>query len=528
MLALELSIEAAAVFGHGGAAAPPTFTPRVSGDGDSISAQASYGFMTRTFADLTAAGTPTTNLSVAGACIAATENATNNLDGRVASVVAFNPTLHVIAIGTNDLAAIDANTTISRLTTHIGNLRSAGYTGKIAVCGVGPCSASSTGGHNLVNGRRASYNSQLRGLVGTLIDAYIPRGEHPVYDTDAAASNTAWWNADGIHPLQLPHRAYWQMLHDVLDPYLAQGAGAAASPALTFPNLSDVVPSALSTTRGRVTGLALGQTKTLSVAGGASTSRGLSAFDTTDKALMNGDVPQIQQVASASNSTELDSTVTFNAVASTWKLTTQPASWPAATTTLDAAHKASTVTLSGTPPLTATAGAGGANQLAMATAPAANDFTYFEVTLGVAGDTASGKKLSIHDASLIGNYNKLPGLSAGFTNAGISFQFGGANSTINMGGSTITAQDFINAPAFASASVVGVLLHRPSARVWLQSASGFWPGDPTVLDGGLQLPVALAAYYCSACVLTSGQGETLNYGQTAFTYPLPTGFRPHG
>ena len=531
-LAVSLGLGIAPRHVGGGGGAPVTFTPRISFDGDSISAQANYGFVAHYMADLATSNPAiaTTNLSVAGATIATTENATNCLDLRVSNVASFAPTLHVICIGTNDLAAIDANTTISRLTTHISNLRAAGVTAKIAVCGVGPCSGTSTGGHANVNGRRGSYNSQLRAAVGGLIDAYIPRGEHPIFGVDAAASNATWWNADGIHPLQLPHRAYWQMLHDVIDPYIAQAGGAAAAPTLSLPNLSDVVPSAVSAVRARVSGLGLGQTTTLAIAGGAQIARGTGAFGITDLALMNGDVPQVQQAASASNSTELDSTVTFNGVASTWKLTTQPAAWPANATTLDATRKASTVTLSGTPPLTATAGSGGANQLAMPTASPAADLVYFEVTMGVSGDAANGKNICIHDATLVANYNKLPGLSAGFTNAGLSIT--GGTAVVNVGGTTITAVDFLNIPAIASGSVVGVLVQLSSGKVWLQLASNsFWPGDPTVLDGGVKLPAPLAQYFCDLAVKTLSQGATINYGGTgapvAFSYPVPTGFRPH-
>lgn len=512
------------------------FTPNLSGDGDSISAATTYGFMNRAFSDYTAQGITTVNLSQAGACFASTENATNNLMGRIPSVVSSGSTLHVVACGTNDLAVIDANTTISRLTAYVNGLRSAGYTGKIAVCGVGPCSAASTGGHANVNSRRGSFNSQVRGLVGTLIDAYIPRGEHPIYDVDSAASNTAWWNADGIHPLQLPHRAYWQMLHDVLDPYVANST-ATAPTSVPLPNIFDAPASQLCTMRGRVTGMKLGQSASYS-ATGASTAVGLGAFDTTTKPVMNGDVILIQDTSSATANAELDHSVSIGGTSATWKLVTQPASWPARATALDPAHKASTVTLSGTPALTATAGSGGAFQLALPTDhpdPAAQGLIYFEVLLGTAGDTAAGKLISVHDASLIGNYTKIAGLSAGFQNAGVSISGPGSASNVIIYsngvaiGSANASLDYIPFPALTAGTWLGVVVDPATGRVWFQYASGSYiHGDPTIRDGGCAPATPPATIYCSPAPKTLSQSETVNYGASAFVYSLPLGARPHG
>lgn len=70
------------------------------------------------------------------------------------------------------------------------------------------------------NTERALCNDVMRTWVGTHCDALADMADDPTIDDDAAASDGALWNADGIHPLPDTHSLILDIVQPSLDAYL--------------------------------------------------------------------------------------------------------------------------------------------------------------------------------------------------------------------------------------------------------------------------------------------------------------------
>jgi lysophospholipase L1-like esterase len=122
------------------------------------------------------------------------------VDAAIALAVAAGrkPIVHLM-IGTNDFrTGAGTAASVSATVATLGD-RWRALGAKFIIGTVLPCTA--VGANALRNG----YNTIVRGYVGTHCDAIADYASDPTMGPDAAAANTTYYNADGIHPIDAGH-----------------------------------------------------------------------------------------------------------------------------------------------------------------------------------------------------------------------------------------------------------------------------------------------------------------------------------
>lgn len=83
-------------------------------------------------------------------------------------------------------------------------------------------------------------------------------------------------------------------------------------------------------------------------------------------------------------------------------------------------------------------------------------------------------------------------------------------------------------PSLASGDRVSVAVDLDNMRIWFRKTTGDWnlnaSADPATNTGGLDLTGLAAPYYMGTCVTVPGEIVTMNFGASAFTYAVPSGF----
>jgi len=309
----------------------PTPTPmtKVAAEGDSITAAAGSGISTWMAANFTGASQ---NFAISASVLGKPTDAPNptatSMFARLPSVIAYNPTDLITAIGANDLAGgnWDFDTWTGYLLTYRANARAGAsnlvriFAGEVLPRGPGP--GPTYIDYVTFNARRALVNDWLRGQVGQAIDGLLPYGTHPVLGADAAAT-TSLYDSNNLHPTASGPAIMRAIVNAVLDPVVALATGSTPV-AFVF---TDQANAALSTdyTPGNVvlvTGMGLGETASGSASSPGELARGIGAFGTSALDFMNGDAPVPKLTSSASYTTEVDTTVTIGGVSDTFAVTT--------------------------------------------------------------------------------------------------------------------------------------------------------------------------------------------------------------
>lgn len=489
---------------------------KVSADGDSNIADSAgtYGYFRRFLADNP--GVTGQNFALAGATIHFDENNTNNLNGRISSIVAYGASDHFIHVGTNDLKTLTDVQFLAKLFAHVAALRTAGFTGRIWIVEIPPSTAADRPGVNLYRG---TVNAALRAAVGVEIDGIVPLGTHPILGVDTYPNDTTAWNADKIHMIARSHYYAYQVFNDVMAPLIA---GSTATSPPTLP-LFDVKHAPLSTpvlSRARVTGMTIGQAAAVSRSGSGDFAVGTGAYGTSGT-VMNGDVITARQTSSASNDDPVSQTITAGETSQLVTVRTQPSSY-SSTTTMDPVNKYAPATLSnGNLTATGNGSVGACHPIRSTSARTPSDDPfYFEVT-----GAASLSYMACMDSTVPLNAPRLPGQSAGYTNAGMAMAVGGSVVVYNKGAS-LTLQDFIAFGTITAGSVVGMAIWPSAGRFWVRGPGGWIHGNPEMRDGGFTLNAPLAQYWCFAGPRIA-EATTINYGASAFAYAVPVGFKPH-
>jgi hypothetical protein len=184
-----------------------------------------------------------------------------------------------------------------------------------------------------------------------------------------------------------------------------------------------------------------------------------------------------------------------------------------ANTTWNPSDKTANIALSGGN-LTATQTASGANGGSRSVDRKTSGKLYWEGTFVVATNISTGFGIGNSATVLNG------GISATSVTAVI-----GRSGTIFVGGSTAVTGSIL-----ANGTVVGIALDLDASRVWFRvGAAGNWnysaTADPTTGAGGIAIPVGGAsAAYALALIGAQNDQITANFGDSAFTGTVPSGF----
>lgn len=309
----------------------PTPTPiaRMVTEGDSITYDTVTPFYyppdaerSGSYARAFAADNPSitvTNPAVTSASVGFSSDApgTNSLWGRKATLLAANPEVVTIYIGSNDMVfatTIDgsgpASTDwITRLWAYVAYVRANVPGVKIFIGGLLPVDPArwpnGVGAGNTFNTRRASINATLRAAVGNQIDGYIPFGD-TLPDSWAATSGNLY---DGLHPDSEGRRHMSRVYNAVMIPAAAGIVSGNVPTAFNLTNQANVTAGATATASMIVTGMGVGQTCTASVSGGL-IRRDTGSFGAGPLTVMNGDIVEVQVTASATAGATVSATLT--------------------------------------------------------------------------------------------------------------------------------------------------------------------------------------------------------------------------
>lgn len=187
------------------------------------------------------------------------------------------------------------------------------------------------------------------------------------------------------------------------------------------------------------------------------------------------------------------------------------------TDTINPADKNAAITLSGGNLTASYAGAG------FAAARSVNSFAaakrYLEATSnGLSGGGGGGLGIGNAAASLsnfVGANNNSIGL--------------GSQGVILIGGAAVAG----GAGDWSAAGFVGQVAVDMGAKLfWGRAAGGSWNGsgaaDPATGVGGISLAVVGSPWFAMLHLFTNPDSMTLNFGATAFTGPVPSGFSAFG
>lgn len=190
--------------------------------------------------------------------------------------------------------------------------------------------------------------------------------------------------------------------------------------------------------------------------------------------------------------------------------------------TWDAATKTSGITLSADA-LTATTTVSTTNWVIGPTGQAAGKF-YFEITLN-----GAGLPFQIGLTKPAASYSS----SAYFQNNGVVLNVGSTTESVTIAGLSVVSTSAYGAvsPALAAGSIVCVAVDFAAQLIWFRAGvtanwNGTTNGNPATGTGGFSF-AALGAKGISLvpCLLTSSaQSDTANFGDSAFSGAVPTGF----
>ena len=493
-------------------------------EGDSISA---YTGSTVSMTNLWIDDHPsadTTNLAVAGATIGPSSGfGTNTLNNRLPDLYAAangkTPILHFMV--TNDLTSQTEAEYQQRLTDYINTVRAELPTVKI---GVGTLVPGETANYASYNAKRASLNPWIRSQLGSLIDFILPYGEHPIMGVDAAADDSNLYG-DGRHPTNSGHGYLLETLNAVLNPILAGAVGNSVN-AFTMADRASADPSTEYTSQVVVSGLGMGQTATASITGAGQMRRGTGAFGTSNVTVMNGDIITVRLTSAATDSQQVNTTLTIGDKSDTWNVTTVAS---VATTVWDQANSDTHLSYPSARKAVGPAnGAPGYNSVNVVRADKGYSAGKYAYVMTVGPETGG----STFKTGLVGDTNNTfskPGSTTGNTSAGMSYA---SNGEVEINGTKSTAF-----PAFSSADTILFCVEIDdttlAAKVWIAKydsnadAWAFIQGDPVAGTGAFE-PVQTPNEWQPGTYFTRTESATLNTGQDPFPAPLPAGFTQWG
>lgn len=460
------------------------------------------------------------NLAVAGSEITGTNSVTARLSQLVTEASGFSPVL-VLLIGGNDVGTLGAAAWQTEYSDYIASVRSA--VPGITIIG-GTMSPKDTAVEPSHNAERAVANPWLRGLVGTVLDAIVPYGEHPVIGTDAAGFDTAFYG-DGRHPTGLTYGHYRTMLDAVLTPFLVGATGNTPS-AFTFADFeASTVGPHYSTTI--VTGMGLGQSASASATGTGDFARNTlpagPTYSTGPTTVMNGDLIVSRVSRPAADTPLTQHTLTIGSRSDTWDITNAAAP---ATTVWDQARSDPDLDFP---------------SARQAQGPASGQPGYNSVNNGFAdkGYAVSVANKRYFEMTFYGG-GAVAVAVAGSDNSTGSSRIGGGSSALTAGVSYRSAGDVYlgsstaigNLGAYTAADTIGVAIDYGTNKVWFLKNGVSISGDPAAGTGGYQLNPAVAGavpkWFPACYALRDDSGHILNCGQDPFNYSPPAGFIAYG
>lgn len=97
------------------------------------------------------------------------------------------------------------------------------------------------------------------------------------------------------------------------------------------------------------------------------------------------------------------------------------------------------------------------------------------------------------------------------------------NGLILSNGATVQAM-----PTLANGDRVSIAIDLDNDRIWFRKTTGDWnnnvSADPATNTGGIDISSLSGPYYLGTCVTVPGEIVTINFGASAFTYAVPSGF----
>lgn len=230
------------------------------------------------------------------------------------------PSLITILIGTNDLGTANQSTWLSELYGLVTWFRNARPGVKVVICGLLSKSVAD------YRTARNAVNALLRAAVGNEIDGYIPIGEHPIAQSDAAGSDTTWFS-DGTHPTAANHTIMAQIYGAGVDGWLKGQTGSQVAQ-FTFGDDVNVAPSSGNYTGEAIlSGMGPTQTTSATLSGTGTFRRGhqMALGTAALTGLVNGDTIQVQDAAASTSGTNVDNVVTSGSISDTYRIATTSA-----------------------------------------------------------------------------------------------------------------------------------------------------------------------------------------------------------
>jgi lysophospholipase L1-like esterase len=142
----------------------------------------------------------------------------SNVTAQLATVIADNPKVVTIGIGTNDLPTGDLTAWLATYDAHAASLRAAGIR-VVPILIIPKVHPTNQAGFNTA---RATVNTHLKAGVGTKFDAVIDYSSSTCFDADADAASTTCYNVDGIHPNGTGYAAMVPIYDAVVDALLGR------------------------------------------------------------------------------------------------------------------------------------------------------------------------------------------------------------------------------------------------------------------------------------------------------------------